>query len=170
MIYQSMFDEIDEGTAIFKCTNDPPVGLSRFVDYEGLPTDTYLWLVGQGGRMLRGEISLSDTLPVRATTGIEEREQESPEDFNLHQNYPNPFNPTTRIGYEVPSDSFVDLSVYNVVGKKVVTLVSRNQSAGHHEITWDGMDELGLQVPSGVYLCCLRSGSNWLSKKMVLVR
>lgn len=170
MIYQAMFDEIDEGTAIFKCTNDPPVGLSRFVDYEGLATDTYLWLVGQGGRMLRGEIPVSDTLPVRATTGIEEREQEFPENFNLHQNYPNPFNPTTKIGYEIPSDSFVDLSVYNVVGKRVATLVSRNQSAGRYQVGWDGMDELGLKVPSGIYLCCLRSASLWLSRKMVLVR
>jgi hypothetical protein len=57
MIYQAMFDEMDEGTAIFKCTNDPPVGASRFVTYEGLPSDHYLRLTGQGARLLRGEIS-----------------------------------------------------------------------------------------------------------------
>lgn len=55
MIYQAMFDEVDEGTAIFKCTNDPPVGASPFLTYEGLPTDYYLKLVGDGGRLLRGE-------------------------------------------------------------------------------------------------------------------
>jgi len=55
MVYQAMFDEVDEGTAIFKCTDDPPVGASRFVDYEGLPSDFYLKMVGQAGRMLRGE-------------------------------------------------------------------------------------------------------------------
>ncbi len=55
MIYQAMFDEVDEGTAIFKCTNDPPVGESRFLTYEGLPTDHYLKLVGAGGRLLRGD-------------------------------------------------------------------------------------------------------------------
>ncbi|MEO2013458.1 MAG: glycoside hydrolase family 71/99-like protein [Fuerstiella sp.] len=54
--YIAMFDEIDEGTAIFKCTNDPPVGASEFKTYEGLPSDHYLWLCREGGRLLRGEV------------------------------------------------------------------------------------------------------------------
>lgn len=54
--YVAMFDEIDEGTAIFKCTNDPPVGASKFKTYEGLPSDHYLWLCREGGRLLRGEL------------------------------------------------------------------------------------------------------------------
>jgi hypothetical protein len=66
MIYQAMFDEINEGTAIFKCTNDVPVGASPFVTYEGLPSDEYLWLLGQGTRALRGEISpIPSTRPAR---------------------------------------------------------------------------------------------------------
>ena len=63
--YVAMFDEIDEGTAIFKCTNDPPVGESPFVTYEGLPSDFYLWLTGMGGRLLRGEIAPDDRVPER---------------------------------------------------------------------------------------------------------
>jgi hypothetical protein len=65
MIYQAMFDEMDEGTAIFKCTNDPPIGESAFLAEPGLPTDHYLWLCGQGAKLLRGEISVSQKLPTR---------------------------------------------------------------------------------------------------------
>jgi hypothetical protein len=65
MIYVAMFDEVDEGTAIFKCTNDPPVGSSKFLTYEGLPSDHYLWLTGEGGRLLRGQRALQDKVPTR---------------------------------------------------------------------------------------------------------
>jgi hypothetical protein len=65
MIYVAMFDEVNEGTAIFKCTNDPPVGESKFLTYEGLPSDHYLWLSGQGGKMIRGEIEPTEELPKR---------------------------------------------------------------------------------------------------------
>jgi len=66
MIYVAMFDEVDEGTAIFKCTNEPPVGgESKFLTYEGLPSDHYLWLTGEGARLLRGERPVEDQLPTR---------------------------------------------------------------------------------------------------------
>ena len=64
-LYIAMFDEVNEGTAIFKCTNNPPVGKSKFLTYEGLPSDHYLWLVGQAGKMVRGEIEMTDGIPVR---------------------------------------------------------------------------------------------------------
>lgn len=64
MIYVAMFDEVDEGTAIFKCANDVPVGEGvKFLTYEGLPSDHYLRLTGTGAKMLRGELSITDTLP-----------------------------------------------------------------------------------------------------------
>lgn len=65
MIYVAMFDEVDEGTAIFKCSNNPPVGANPFVTYEGLPSDHYLWLTGEGGRLLRGERPVNVSMPVR---------------------------------------------------------------------------------------------------------
>lgn len=70
MIYVAMFDEVDEGTAIFKCTNDPPVGEGvQFLGYEGLPSDYYLRLVGAGGKLLRDEIPLTDSVPPLVSMG-----------------------------------------------------------------------------------------------------
>ena len=63
MVYQAMFDELDEGTAIFKCTDNPPVGTSSFMNLEGLPSDFYLKMVGQASRLFRGEISGQETAP-----------------------------------------------------------------------------------------------------------
>jgi hypothetical protein len=64
MIYVAMFDEVDEGTAIFKCTNDVPVGDGvKFLNYEGLPSDFYLRLTGDGARMLRGELPVTNVIP-----------------------------------------------------------------------------------------------------------
>lgn len=65
MIYQAMFDELDEGTAIFKCTSDPPVGTSPFVAEKDVPSDHYLWLTGMGGKLVRGEIETSEKVPPR---------------------------------------------------------------------------------------------------------
>ena len=65
MLYVAMFDEINEGTAIFKCTDDPPAGESPFMTMEGLPSDHYLWLTGQIGKLVRKEIPAIDTLPRR---------------------------------------------------------------------------------------------------------
>ncbi len=65
MCYVAMFDEMDEGTAIFKISNDPPTGESRFVTYEGLPADHYLWLTGQIGRLMQGHIPPSLAMPSR---------------------------------------------------------------------------------------------------------
>jgi hypothetical protein len=63
MAYVAMFDEVDEATAIFKCTNDAPAVDGGFVTYEGLPSDFYLKLTGAGGKLLRGEIPATDDLP-----------------------------------------------------------------------------------------------------------
>jgi hypothetical protein len=68
MVYQAMFDEMDEGTAIFKCTSTPPVGASTFLNNEGLPSDHYLKVVGAATRMIRGEIPATDALPALPAT------------------------------------------------------------------------------------------------------
>ena len=71
MLYIAMFDEVDEGTAIFKCTNKPPSsGGTKFLTYDGLPTDFYLRLAGEAGKLLRDEIPLTETVPVRTDTPL----------------------------------------------------------------------------------------------------
>jgi hypothetical protein len=65
MIFQATFDDLNEGTAIFKCTNTPPGDKGSFLTYEGLPSDYYLWLTGQAGKMMRGQIELTEQLPER---------------------------------------------------------------------------------------------------------
>ena len=164
MLYQAMFDEIDEGTAIFKCTNDPPVGASTFVTYEGLPSDQYLWLAGQGDRMLKQEIPLSSTLPTRLTR-VNKSGTDLPGEFKLEQNYPNPFNPTTQINYSVPKNGFVTLKVYDILGQEVTTLFSGVQHVGNYVATFDGS-----KLASGVYFYKLLSENISITKKLLLMK
>jgi len=99
-----------------------------------------------------------------------------PGDFVLHQNYPNPFNPSTEIRYEIPARQHGDeaapteLTVYNLLGEKVVTLVREQQPPGFYALSWDGLSGTGQRVASGVYLYVLRSGEFTASRKMLLVR
>ncbi len=93
-----------------------------------------------------------------------------PEEFALEQNYPNPFNPSTKISYKVSSGNHVSLTIHDLLGRELKTLVSEFQSAGNYSVTWNGKDELGNSVPSGVYLYSLHSGGLVVSKKMVLMK
>ncbi len=92
--------------------------------------------------------------------------------FRLLQNYPNPFNPSTTIAFDLnnPLPETVRLTVYDLLGKEVVTLVNRQLPAGHYEFQWDGRDRQGHPVPSGVYLYRLQVGKQTQTRKMSLVR
>jgi len=88
----------------------------------------------------------------------------------LHQNYPNPFNPSTEICYSLPCDADVDLSIFDVSGRSIITLVRERQSAGNRTVKWDGRDENGSKVVSGFYFYRLKTGELSITKKMLLVR
>jgi hypothetical protein len=114
---------------------------------------------------------------LRMIVGTEEyAKQESqniplvPYEFALKQNYPNPFNPETHIVYSLSQKGPVKLTVYNTLGQKVRTLFQGEQGTGAHPMTWDGKDDRGLIVNSGVYVCRLEAGQFAISKKMTLIR
>ncbi len=93
-----------------------------------------------------------------------------PTDFDLSQNVPNPFNPSTQIQFALPKDAQVNLSVYNVLGQHVTTLVNDFMRAGMQTVTWDGTDASGTTVASGVYFYKLRAGDFTDTKKMLLLK
>lgn len=93
-----------------------------------------------------------------------------PDRFTLGQNFPNPFNPTTEIRYRMTETSELELSVYNVVGQKVRTLARGIFPAGERSVIWDGKDERGTPLPSGVYFYRLVSGKLAQTRKMILIK
>jgi hypothetical protein len=93
-----------------------------------------------------------------------------PTDFSLHQNFPNPFNPTTTITYELPKAVDVTLTIFNSLGRKVRTLESKQQAAGSYTVEWNGTDDSGNAVTSGIYFYQLKAGSFVEVKKMTLMK
>ncbi len=83
---------------------------------------------------------------------------------------PNPFNPSVSIAYHLPSESDVTLAIFNILGHPVRRLKQGHQDAGHHRVSWDGTDNTGHRLPSGVYLCRLRAGDAATVRRLVLVR
>jgi len=90
--------------------------------------------------------------------------------FNLIGNYPNPFNPSTTIYYQLPENSEVNLSVYNIKGQKVKTLVNEVLPAGEHSAIWNGRDSNGNRVSSGIYFYKLKAGDYREVRKMILIK
>ena len=94
-----------------------------------------------------------------------------PTHFALHQNYPNPFNPSTQISFDVPEGAeLVRLNIYNILGKKVSTLLNNVVNPGKHKIEWNAKDNEGNPVASGIYFYELSSSSFTARKKMLLIR
>ncbi len=93
-----------------------------------------------------------------------------PSEFALHGNYPNPFNPTTTIAYDLATDGNITLGVFNLLGQRVRTLVSGYQLAGSYRILWNGQNDVGHQVSSGVYFYRLHAGRYVKTNRMVLLK
>jgi hypothetical protein len=106
--------------------------------------------------------NVSVKLPV---TSIDDKYNELPQDYYLGVNYPNPFNPKTIINYELPITNYVDLSIFDVLGQKVATLIETKQQPGSYQVEWDASG-----FASGVYYYRIQAGEFQDVKKMILIR
>lgn len=93
-----------------------------------------------------------------------------PTEFTLSQNVPNPFNPSTQVSFALPTAAKVNLSIYNVLGQHVKTLVDTDMRVGYQTVTWDGTDNTGHTVASGVYFYKLNAGDFTATKKMLMLK
>ena len=93
-----------------------------------------------------------------------------PTNYLLAQNYPNPFNPTTQILFSIPQNERVTLSIFNVLGQRIATLVDGLLTQGTHVVTWNGRDNRGMQLPSGVYFYTLKAAGFTESKRMLMLK
>ena len=91
-------------------------------------------------------------------------------EYVLKQNYPNPFNPDTKIEFKIPSNEYVNLSVYNLEGRLVKTLVNQVLRSGQHIVNWDGTNEIGTKVSTGMYIYQLKTNSTVLNRRMTFVK
>jgi len=123
---------------------------------------------GEGTIVLR-DVELSDYVGNLLTARIDTK-PDLPATYALHQNYPNPFNATTTIMYELPANTHVTIAVFNTLGQKVATLIDREEEAGVHSAAWDGTDQSGTTVASGVYIYRISTSEFTAEKKMVVMK
>jgi len=135
------------------------------------PETDYYWKVYASDRFA---LTTECESPYHFTTGktgvLVITSPEVPRTYSLSQNFPNPFNPLTQIRYALPKPSRVSLLVYNILGEEIAALIDAQQEPGYYRIVWDGRDELGRGVCSGIYFYRLRAGDFISVKRMVLIR
>jgi hypothetical protein len=130
-------------------------------------TDNEILISSYGDSGYPGKIFIYTSGP----TSIEDSPgEEKLRDFQLKQNYPNPFNPETVIEYVLPENSEVNISVYNILGRHIKTLIDEYQTTGYKRVTWDGKDQARREVSSGVYFYRLKTNTIVEVKKMLLLR
>jgi len=101
---------------------------------------------------------------------VKEEPVKKPQQYRLSQNYPNPFNPTTTISFEIPRNEHVRLTIYDMLGHEVISLVDRNMNQGQYHIQWNGINKHGQRVATGVYLYQLRTDNMVKTRKMTFIK
>ncbi|MBN2227474.1 MAG: T9SS type A sorting domain-containing protein [candidate division Zixibacteria bacterium] len=171
---------IDDG-AIWDVTFSSAPNRVLQVDHlEELPGDWQAWLIMNNGSKIRLEPDSPVALPDQVTSAqiivgdqqylASDHGATIPTHFTLYQNYPNPFNPTTIIRIALPNPSHVSLEIYNILGRKVATLINQPLQAGYHTVTWDGRTTDGKSAASGVYFYRVTGDRHIEQKKMLLLK
>ena len=93
-----------------------------------------------------------------------------PVEFALRQNYPNPFNPVTTLRYDLPENGHINITIYDMLGRQVKTLINQTQDAGFKSVVWNATNDYGKPVSAGIYLYQIQAGENISTKKMVLLK
>ncbi|OGU54696.1 MAG: hypothetical protein A2V66_10405 [Ignavibacteria bacterium RBG_13_36_8] len=125
--------------------------------------------------MAPGEFHIYSTLKLPTPeagiyTEINDFNKPIPDQYSLSQNYPNPFNPSTIINYSLRETSYVTLKIYNAIGQEIRNLINKEQRKGVHQTSWDGHDNYGNPVASGIYFYVLKTKNYFDAKKMILMR
>ena len=163
----STYSDTAYGDAYAYYTWKPSVIDSPYAQPQGVPIPEWGADPGYYTLAFDGAWSLLEFGP-EGTSGVDNPDAEGrmPNSFVLNQNYPNPFNPSTRVSFDVPRAAKVTLTVYNLLGQKVATLVNERLSAGRHEMTWNAQN-----LPSGMYIMHMQAdGSFTSSRKMMLLK
>jgi hypothetical protein len=145
----------------------------EFPSAEDFPWVSFqeVWLTPDGVAEGKDDVVEAAIAWITSTTDVEDESDEMlPKNFALLQNYPNPFNLSTTIAYNLPLHSHVTIIVYNIAGQQVATLVNEIKPAGSYNVDWDGKDQHGRTVASGVYLYELQAGEYADTKKMLLLK
>lgn len=159
-------DEIMFFLTIYGSSNGSDIVLKVYNEETGDEYELIDELVFEANAILGSVLT-----PLQWTVDLLGKDQNNiPTEFSLKQNYPNPFNGRTTIRYAVPQKEFVELAVYNLSGQKVSSLVLETQNAGFHEVQWNGCDDTGRPLPSGVYFCRFQAGEYLGNTKIVLLK
>jgi len=134
----------------------------EFIDRNLINSKTYFYRLID--RSINGKLTYHDIIEVTPNGGITKN------DFVLLNNYPNPFNSGTKIEYHIPNENKVLITIVNVLGQTIKVLKSENQNEGFHSVFWNGQDDFGHSLNSGLYFCVLKSGGFQKSMKMILVK
>jgi subtilisin-like proprotein convertase family protein len=155
---------IENGSAPFTGSFRPTTPLAQFNSLDAGGSwilSIYDRATGNTGTLMAWGLTIGVTAPTSVETGS----YDLPDGFRLMQNYPNPFNPTTTFSFSLPQSSIVNLTVYDILGREVVTLINQEMEAGGYSVPFDGRD-----LSSGVYFYRLTSGRQSLAKKMLLTK